>query len=935
MTGVELLGRAEELAVLGRFLERAQRGPAMLLIEGEAGIGKTTLWCQGVRSARERGFRILACQPAPTETPLSFTALGDLLTGVLDEYLPRLPTPQRRALEASLLLSDPGNEAPDQRSVSLAVLTLLRSVAEAGPLLIAIDDILWADAPSARVLTFALRRVRIGSFGVLLTRRTVSEGGNELSLALDGAGVFDYPLERCDLGPLSLGAIGRLIRLRLGKRPSRPELAELYRAASGNPLHALELAQAQVERDLEAPRAPMRVPEALSAVVSEHLARLPAATQQTLLIAAALSEPTVGLVKKAGGGSLTKAVDEGVVELDGSRIRFTHPLYASVLYARASPERRKKLHHCLTAVVENPEERARQLALGADEPNEAEAVVLDGAARQADARGAPETAAEFYEHAARLTPPEQVDDVQRRRMASAEHYYLAGDLVRARALAEAVLVELPAGPWRADALVLLADMVADQTEAVRLCRQAVEAAAGDDYRLALASIRLGAAYARLADPPDQLEAQRAALEPAERSGDRRLIIEALQGVVNATILNGGGVDEAAMERALALEQEIGELPVRHSPRYWLGTQLYLSDELERARPLLRGELERAIQSGEVTDRLHISLPVIDLETRIGDWGTCERLLEDGLELAADIGQEYTTRYLHTFRLQLDVLRGEVELARPTLARLLEQAKAAGDRPQVAHLLALSGLLELSIGNPAAAWRSLEPAISLQSDLGRSWCCASPIDYFTIPPNAVEALVGLGQIETAEELLAGFETRARRAKRPVGLVSAARERALVESSQGRTQKAETALKRAFEAQERLPDPFERGRTLLLAGTVQRQTNRKRAAREALEQAAGIFAELGASLWLEKARGELSRVGGRRPAGSELTETEARVAELVARGSSNKEVAQALYMSVRAVEANLSKVYRKLGVASRAELAKTFSRRKKRLQGNLEP
>jgi len=466
--------------------------------------------------------------------------------------------------------------------------------------------------------------------------------------------------------------------------------------------------------------------------------------------------------------------------------------------------------------------------------------------------------------------------------------------------------------------VLLSDLVEDLREGAELCRQAVASAKGDDRRLALANIRLGAAYARLADQPAQLDAQRAALVHAERSGDQRLIVEALQGVVNATVLGGGAIDEEAMERAIAIESEIGGLPVRHSPRFWLGDQLLLSGEFDRARPLLDAALERATRDGEITDRLHILLPLIDLETRAGYWPLADRLIEQGLELASDVGQEYTTRFLRTFRLQLDVLRGEVDEVQPAIAALLVQAERSFDRPQVANLISLAGFVELSKGDARAAWSQLEPGVRLQSELGRSWCCGSAIDYSYILPNAIEALVALDRLGRAEDLLATLEKQSE-CSRPNCRAAVARSRALVAAARGDLETAETALEQALAAHEFLPDPFERGRTMLVLGTVERRAKRKLNARKALEEAHQIFSGLGARLWVAKVETELERVGGRRDSGSGLTPTELQVAELVAAGYSNKEVAAQLFVSVRTVEANLSKIFRKLGVESRTELA----------------
>jgi DNA-binding CsgD family transcriptional regulator len=186
------------------------------------------------------------------------------------------------------------------------------------------------------------------------------------------------------------------------------------------------------------------------------------------------------------------------------------------------------------------------------------------------------------------------------------------------------------------------------------------------------------------------------------------------------------------------------------------------------------------------------------------------------------------------------------------------------------------------------------------------------------PDEVEALIELGEFERARALVDAFEERGRALDRVWALATGARSRALLLAAGGDLAGAHAALERALEAHERLPQPFERGRTLLALGTVRRRSGQKRAARETLEQALRIFEHLGARLWAERTRGELRRIGGRAVSGGQLSETEERIVALVCAGQTNQQVARALSLSVKTVAWNLSKVYRKLGVRSRTEL-----------------
>jgi DNA-binding NarL/FixJ family response regulator len=917
METAELLGRDHEQAVLRRVLERAESSPAALLLEGEAGIGKTMVWREGIAQARKRGFRVLVCEAAPTETPLSFAALGDLLDEVPISSHKRLPPPQRKALETSLLLIEPGEGKADQRAVSVAVLTLLRSLAGKTPILIAIDDVQWLDSASARVLAFALRRLREGPIGLLMTRRSGAEAGEKLPLDLDTSDGLGSAIERVTLGPLSLGAIRRLLTQRTRHRVPRAVLTQLYRATGGNPLYALELARFGLEGSSAASVQPISVPEPLRALVAERLIALPEATQETLLIAAALADPTVELVRAAGGGSLTEAIEIGAVELEGDRIRFTHSLLASVLYAEALPDHRRDLHKRLATITLGVEERAWHLALGNNTPEVKVALELDAAAAHAASRGATEAAAVLYEHATRLTPPEQLDEIYRRRHEAAVQHFAAGDIGRARAIAEEMLSEIESGPQRADLLVLLASIVEDEQEATGLCRQAVKEADGDEDRLTMAYIALARACSILGDFSGQIEAQHNALTHAKRGSDKRLLVEALQGVGIVTVLGGGAIDEKIMQQAIAIDREEATLPAYHSPSLWYGIQLFWLDELERARPILSAELERTRHEGGLIDSFQILSKLIELEVRSGNWDLAGRMADDGLEQAHDTGYEYSIRMLGFQKLQLAVLRGEVEESRQGLSEQLAEAKRTKAHWQELALTSLAGFFELSLDDTREAWRWLKPALELQDKLGRDISIEMPL--FTIRPNAIETLIALDEPDQAERLLESFELHVAATKRPNGIVSSARCRALVDACRGDLESAEAAIERALAGHEVLPDPFERGRTMLIAGRVRRRAKQKRSAREAFEEAAEIFDRLGARLWSQKARTTLERTSGQRSGDLGLTPTERRIAELVAKGSSNKEVAAALFVSVRTVEANLSKIFRKLGIDSRSELA----------------
>ncbi|MDQ4082412.1 MAG: AAA family ATPase, partial [Actinomycetota bacterium] len=266
---LEIVGRDEELAAIDRFL--ASDDPTALVVEGEAGIGKTTIWQAGTTRAREYEYLVLATRPAEAETQLSFAALGDLFGDVRDDVLSELPAPQQRALEVALLLADASGRAPDQRAVSFAFLSALRALARATPVLVAVDDVQWLDLPSAAVLAFTVRRLRAERIAFLLARRLAP--GSDEPPPLERA-IPPERLDRLTLGPLTLGALHHLLHGNLGTAFARPRLRRVHELSGGNPFFALELGRA-LARGAVALEPGQPLPVSLDALVRDRLASLP------------------------------------------------------------------------------------------------------------------------------------------------------------------------------------------------------------------------------------------------------------------------------------------------------------------------------------------------------------------------------------------------------------------------------------------------------------------------------------------------------------------------------------------------------------------------------------------------------------------------------------------------------------------------------------
>ena len=480
----ELFGRDAELAVASEFLAAPDRLRGALLLRGEPGIGKTGVWREGVRIARERGVCVLVAAPGESEARISFAALCDLLSGVLERVLAVLPVQQRLALEVALRIAeyDPGEGAPlDQGAVSFAFLSALRGLAGSGPVLVAVDDVQWLDVASATALSFAVRRLGGDPIGLLVSQRVERE--EPVPLGFDRA-LDPDALTVLELGPLTFGAVQRLLHRSLGGALPRPVLSRVYELSGGNPFFALELGRARERGSIELERGG-DLPVSLEALVGGRIAALPAETRRALGAAAALSVPTLTLVAAVSAVDLGPAVAAGVAELDGEVVRFAHPLLRSAAYAGLPPGERAELHRRLAAVVDDVEEQAWQLALACERPDSEVAGRLEDAAAHAYARGATVAAAELAATALALTPSSEVSTRQERTLQAAQYHFEAGESRAARELLERLIGSVPAGHLRARGLARLARMsnlIANPALAAERYRQAL-AEAGDDVAL--------------------------------------------------------------------------------------------------------------------------------------------------------------------------------------------------------------------------------------------------------------------------------------------------------------------------------------------------------------------------------------------------------------------------------------------------------------------
>ena len=879
------------------------------MLEGEAGIGKTTIWEAGVAAARESPGWVLVSRPAEAEAALGFAGLSDLFEPLPDEVFAALPEPRRHALEVALLRA-PARGRGDVRAVAAAVRDVLGELAAIGRVIVAIDDLQWLDVSSARALAYALRRLEGESVALLATRRS------NIEAPLDIRRTFDRAVELVEVGPLGEDELHRLLRLQ-GMTFPQPVLARLHAISGGNPFFALELARG-VARHAD-PGEPLRVPMTLAEATRARVEALPARTRSWLLAAAALAAPTVSVVAATGPDGrgrdpLAAAVRAGVISVDGDRIRFTHPLLASAIYGASTPEQRRSVHEQLADVVADLEERAKHLALAAEREDASSANVLEAAGRRAHARGATHEAAFFRERAGRLTPMATPERRWARLNDAAENYAQSGDYDRARILTEDVIASAPAGVARGHALhahARIRSNAIQPAEWLALQEEARREAQGDPKLVATIERGLVTFSIAQLDFDGAARHARASLAAAEEAGDDVALAAALAGVAMADFPLGRGSRLRLLERAVALEPVTADGRLWERPRAILAGRLRDVDRFERSRSLYAEARALAAAAGQEGGRAWLLLGACTLECLAARYDEAARYASEAFEANAElIGQPRGDAW--TMVALVSVYSGDPAAARERLANAGAPIQLRVDVgcPKADEV---AGFLELSLGDMEAAARQLEPVAARMSASG-----ARDPSLFRFVPDLVEALVGVGRHDDALAELERFEQSARGLGRVSALATAARCRGLAVGATGDCDRALGAFEDALRRHDRVVMPFERARTLLALGTVLRRAKQRQAARRSLDEALLEFERLGTPLWADKAKAELGRIGGRRPNRDGLTATEQRIAALVADGLTNREIADRLFVTVKTVEGTLSRVYSKLGLRSRTEL-----------------
>jgi DNA-binding CsgD family transcriptional regulator len=895
------VGRESELAALRGFLE-PEAAARVLVLTGGPGIGKTTLWDAGIGAARERGHCVLVARPNETEARLSYAGLIDLLGGVDAGELVSLPSPQRHALEAALLRVEPTESPPAQGAVAVGFLGVLRNLAARGPLLVAVDDVQWLDSASTDALVYAARRLDGGEARFLLAKRAGQALPLERTLEQRG-------MEVLEVGPLSLGALRRLMSERLGLNLPRHVLRQVHETTLGNPLFALEVGRVLLAHGWLGSGQSIPVPERVEDLLGTRVAGLPPAVRRVLLAVTLSADLRASqLAAITGTPAIDEATDLGVVLPDGDRVRPSHPLLAAAARGRSRAAERRRLHLELAGVISDDESRARHLALAAEGVDEKLAGTVAEAATSAASRGAVREAVDLAEHALRLTPLDSPLRVERL-LSLAGYLVLAGTTEDGRRITELLLPELESlapGPTRVRACLALTQGSVESNDEIQRYLELALTECADDAALRATVLAELAENMCLIRVERIREAARWAQEAVETIGPASQALHALSW---ALALQGRDVSPLCEGRSAATI----DVRVLFSPERAAGRRLTWRGEVDEARTVLDRLLRIADERGEAYSYALFRLHLFQLELRIGDCRAAGRLLEEWAQSSDPLMWPMYERCQALFA----AFRGLPDEAGQWAKKTIESAERTGARWDWLEARRALGLADLLGSEPLRAAEGLRAVWWHTEREG----VAEP-GVFPVASDLVEALVELGELEEARAVTGRLRGLAEEQAHPWGLVTARRCDALIRLAEpGHDEGAAAELSGAAAGYVELGLRFDAARSLLSLGRAQRRHRKWGGARASLEQAAASFDELGSSGWADAARSELERVGGRRaPATGELTPAERRVVELAVDGLSNKEIAQSLVVAVPTVETHLSRAYAKLGVRSRAQLAR---------------
>ncbi|AHH95175.1 ATP-binding protein [Kutzneria albida] len=912
-----------ELGPVGRGdLLRSARAQLLaggsVLFGGPAGIGKSTLLSTLAAELAEGGCAVLRCAPDESDSQLPFVCLIDLLAEVGDAALAALPAPLRTALDAALLRGEHPSSDQSRLGVRMAVLQVLQRLSAANPVVLVIDDVQWVDPPSAEVLAFVARRTAGTSVRVLAAER-VPEREQPANRHLCPPEVTELAVP-----PLSPRDVARLLLRDTGRLLPHSLVARVHEVADGNPFYALELGRAVLRAGApESPGSPLPVPRRLRALLLDRLGELSPQAQATLLLASVATRPSLTLLRAAGHPDAARdlaAADRcGLARTgDDGIVRFRHPLIRAAIYAEVPAHQRVEAHARLAEVVGEPVEQARHLALAKPHEDEPVASTLMSAAASARRRGAPVTAAELASMAADRTPWDDQEVRAERRLAAAEHACDAGLRVEARTAAESVLADARSPRLRVRARLVLLRNAGQALDVLSpLIEDGVADAAGDPALEAPMRMWAAGRALLIGRTAEAVEQSRISARLADAAGDPVTAVRALTRLAHLLTFTGDPEARPTLARALELAEANPAARLWEPARLQAIVELY-ADRYTQATQRLIPLLRKVEESAAVEDAVAVMVTLAEAQARAGQCRGGLETARRAIQLFSEAGVSCAPAL---FAAALaEATGGSVESATALARRGARESEADGDKLFLMRNLAVLGQILLSTGDAPGAVR----ALSQVADLGAAMDIRDPA-VVRWHADLAEALVSTGDTERAAALIDSARERAREFGRASVLANLDRARALLAVALGEQHEGAAALRAIADRQRALPVPLDRARTLIALAGVERRCRRRAAARSALIEAYEVCAAIEAVPWAERVRDELDRTGVQvraEQAPAELTLAEQRVAELVRAGSTNREVAAALFISVKTVEATLSRIYRKFGVRSRTELVRAM-------------
>jgi len=906
-----LLGREPELAACRAVLGRVE-APVGIVISGEPGIGKTALFRAVVDLAVGSGWHVLSTTGLQSEVEVPLANLVDLLDPAVGDVLAQLPAVQGAALRGALRLE--AVTAPVEEALIVrATVSAMRALAGTR-LLIAVDDEQWLDADTRRLLSTAASWLTDCPVVWLVSvRANQAESG----LAQVMAHEFGPGLALVGLVGISSASMTRLVMDRFPGRWSPGLLRRIVELAAGNPYTALELARETIAaggRDAVA----VTVPTSLAGLLEARLGRLAPATRAAVQICSLTPQPSRRILRDLLGDETDGAVDEALEAevLTASPperlLWFTHPLLREVAQASLSGPGRRRLHRQLAEVVEDLDARAGHLAAGTEEPDEHVAEILDTAAAQARDRGAPARAASLAEAAIALSPDPDQFTVWELRVALLFFLQSAGELERARTLGEKWATTVP-DQARGLLTFQRGGMAADSEAGYALMAMGLDELQEDPERAALMGCVIagtaGGSLWRIAE--GRAVAERA-VRDARTAANPDLLRWALgvQGDLarRAGDPGAGSILLAAVAMPDSLDHPWEPCLAERYLAFWHHSR----GQLGPARELLHQFLKASDRHGMEANVMEARSNLAEVDWAAGRWAEAEQHAEVVAQYDRETATGESSAYIQSL---IAAGRGQVKRARALAAEGAREALQHGDVANSTGYRDVLGGLELSLDDPAAAIAWLEPAHRIRTEHG----IRDPA--MGVPSDLIEAYAGVGRIDDAQELLQWLLAAAERLDHPWARITGGRAAAVLHLALGEPAAGVVTVTPAAAEARALGLPLELARCLLVLGTAQRRTRQRREAAKTLDEAITVFEQLGAPCWAALAKAQRSRLA--HAAESVLTPTEERIAELVAGGHTNAEIAAVLFIRTKTVETNLTRVYRKLGVRGRVDLARRLA------------